>query len=257
MDLISEIAGEKASYDFLKYLKEKNLVIGTRELSNLMDKINLEEETFLKLIKGGLLIESPIGFYLSSLGERTTLLLKAINNEEEILEIYRQLKEIYPFLSLYELITENVTDYFIDSLVARPDFIRLYICSPWIRLSSVHIDRIRLSLNRASNNYKQLQFFIITLPVNRYKDDNALKTLKLLKDIGAYIVTNTRVHTKLYISEPGPLGGNHYAILGSENLTGRGNIELAIKIQNDNEILRKLSLYFNNIFYNSEELKEV
>jgi hypothetical protein len=95
------------------------------------------------------------------------------------------------------------------------------------------------------------------LPLERYRDKKAFETIKILKQIGAEIVVNPRLHAKLYMSEPGPLGGSHYAIFGSENLTGRGNIELAIKIENDNEILRKLNQYFYEIWQESQILKEV
>jgi hypothetical protein len=40
--------------------------------------------------------------------------------------------------------------------------------------------------------------------------------------------------------------------LGSENLTGRGNTELAIKVENDNSILFNLTEYFNTIYYQAE-----
>lgn len=70
-------------------------------------------------------------------------------------------------------------------------------------------------------------------------------------------MTHERLHAKLYISEPGPYGGIHYAIFGSENLTGRRNIELGIKIENDNELLRNLTKFFREIQEESKILKEV
>jgi hypothetical protein len=111
---------------------------------------------------------------------------------------------------------------------------------------------------QASLNYPNLQIRVITVPLNQYNNQKAAKmTLGALKQLGAAIVTNTKLHAKLYIVEPGPLGGSHYAILGSENLTGKGNIELAIKVENDNDILKKLDQYFFDIWQNSTLLEEV
>lgn len=252
MNLLSEIVGQRGAYSLLNNIYTKRDIISTTKTTNLLEKANASEELFSELIKSGLFIESPDGFYISSLGEKITLLLRAINDEEKISEVFQKLTYLFPNLRPYELITENITDYFIDSLYTRPDFIRVNICSPWIRLSENHIEKIKNAVFTASKRYKNLQIFIITLPIVRYRDRKATKTIEVLKKIGAEIVVNSRLHTKLYISEPGPLGGNNYAIFGSENLTGRRNIELAIKIQNDNEILRKLNKYFYNIWYESQ-----
>lgn len=254
---MSEIVGQKGAYSLLNKIFERRDIVKNNEIISIMEEIGVSDNLFSKLIEAGLFIESPDGFFISSLGKKVTLLLRAINEEEEISEIFRQLLYLYPSLRPYELITESVTDYFIDSLYMRPDFIRIYICSPWIRLDKNHIERISDAIFTASKRYKNLQILIITLPLERYRDKKATDTLKTLKQLGAEIVVNSKLHAKLYISEPGPLGGKHYAILGSENLTGRGNIELAIKIQNDNEILRKLNLYFYEIWQESQILKEV
>ena len=257
MPLMSEIVGQRCAYSLLNKIYARSDIVNPVEIRSLMEEIGVSDDLFSELTKLGLFIESPDGFYISSLGKKVTLLLRAINDEEEISEVFQQLTYLYPSLRSYELITENVTDYFIDSLYTRPDFIRIYICSPWIRLDENHIEKIKDAIFTASKQYTNLQVLIITLPLERYRDKKATETLKALKQIGAEIVTNSRLHAKLYISEPGPAGGNHYAIFGSENLTGRRNVELAIKIQNDNEILRKLNLYFYEIWQESQILKEV
>jgi hypothetical protein len=257
MPLMSEIVGRKGAYFLLNEIYARRDIVNTVEITSLMEEIGISDDLFSELTESGLFIESPDGFYISSLGKKVTLLLKAVNDKEGISEVFQQLTYLYPTLRPYELITENITDYFIDSLYTRPDFIRIYICSPWIRLDENHIEKIKNAIFTASKRYINLQIFIITLPLERYRDRKATETLKALKQVGAEIVINSRLHAKLYISEPGPSGGNHYAIFGSENLTGRRNIELAIKIQNDNEILRKLNLYFYEIWQESQILKEV
>ena len=255
--LMSEIVGRRGAYSLLDKIYTKRDIVDIIEMVSLMKEIGVSDDLFSELTKSGLFIESPNGFYISSLGEKVTLLLRAINDEEEIAEVFQQLTYLYPSLRPYELITENVTDYFIDSLYTRPDFIRVYICSPWIRLDENHIEKIKNAILTASKRYINLQILIITLPLEQYRDRKAIETLRALKQIGAEIVINRKLHAKLYISEPGPSGGSHYAIFGSENLTGRRNIELAIKIENDNQILRKLSLYFHEIWQDSQILEEV
>jgi hypothetical protein len=85
------------------------------------------------------------------------------------------------------------------------------------------------------------------LPLDRYRDANAFATLSELQLLGATIMTHRKLHAKLYISEPGPRGGSFYAIFGSENLTGANNIELALKVENDNEMLTRLRDFFLEI----------
>ena len=75
----------------------------------------------------------------------------------------------------------------------------------------------------------------------------ALTTLKELRALGATIMTHRKLHAKLYISEPGPRGGSFYAVFGSENLTGANNIELGLKVENDNEMLTRLRDFFLEI----------
>lgn len=255
--LMNEIVGQRDAYRILDWAYEKQNVIKSTDLNQLIWESNLSQDVFSNLTSAGLFIGTPDGFSISSLGEKVTLLLRAINGKEEISETIRQLTYLYPDIKPYELVTENITDYFIDSLYVKPDFIRVYICSPWIRLDEHHIEKVKSAISKASERYLNLQIFVVTLPLERYRDKKATETLDVLKCLGAEVVTHGRLHAKLYMSEPGPLGGSHYAIFGSENLTGRRNIELAIKIQNDNEILRKLNQYFYEIWQDSQILEEV
>jgi hypothetical protein len=256
--LISEVVGQKGVYSFLNRMYEIRDVVGASDLDQLIIEGNISQNLFSDLTNCGLFIGTPQGFYISSLGKKVTLLLRGINGDSDISELFYQLSYLYPELRPYELITENITDYFIDSIERQPDFIRIYICSPWIRLDETHLRKVQSAVLKASSQYRNLQILIITKPKEGYRNWKAsAETFKVLRSLGAGIMTHNKLHTKLYISEPGPYGGGHYAILGSENLTGRKNIELAIKIENDNEILRKLNQYFYEIWQESQILKEV
>jgi len=254
---MNEIVGKKGAYQFLDRIYGYQDVVQSRDLAQLIDETNISQDLFSELTEAGLFIGTPDGFYISSLGKRVTLLLRGINGDEEISEVFRKLTYLHPELRPYELITEDITSYFVDSLLLRLDFIRVYICSPWIRLEPSHLEKVKQAVSKARRKYENLQILVITLPLERYRDSKAIETLKELKHLGADIVTHGKLHAKLYVSEPGPYGGAYYAIFGSENLTGRQNIELAIKIENDNEILAKLTNFFFEIREESKILEEV
>lgn len=258
--LMSEIVGQRGAFPFLDKFYEVHKILSSDEVSGLTKEAGITDRLFSDLSSAGLLVGTPSGFYISSLGKKVTLLLRAVNDKEDLTEVYRKLTYLYPELKPYELITEDITGLFIDTLLSRSDFIRMYICSPWIRLEEEQLDRIKSSISRAMSRYGTIQIFIITLPLNRYRYPEGLTNGVIeLKRIGVEVtvMTNAKLHAKLYISEPGPYGGVHWAIFGSENLTGRQNIELGIKIENDNEILRKLTNFFWEVQEEAKILEEV
>lgn len=76
--------------------------------------------------------------------------------------------------------------------------------------------------------------------------------LDALKSLGAKVVEKRKLHSKLYMREPGPSGGLSLAIVGSENLTRPKWIELGIEIRNDSQILGQLRKYFFDVFGNPQ-----
>jgi len=256
--VVSEVIGQKGAYPFLNTIYQMGDVVTASKLEELIAQSDISQQLFSDFTNSGLFINTPEGFYVSSLGKKVVVLLRCINGDSSVVELFNELTSLQPESRPYELITEGITDYFIDSMDKHCDFIRIRICSPWIRLSDEHLERLKAAAAKASRMYKNLQIFVITLPKKGYRNWKAsIKTFDTLKGLGAEIVTIEGLHTKLYISEPGPYGGSHYAILGSENLTGRGNIELAVRIEHDNEILRKLNIYFDEIKDQSDLFKEV
>jgi hypothetical protein len=205
------------------------------------------------LFDEGVLYKTPGTVRITPFGQRVTLLLKAINGDEDLSVLIQKLGHLYPQLKPYDLITSSVTDYVLDIFGIRRDFIRLYLCSPWIRLEQRQWDKLRAAVWGAREKYTDVQVLVITQPEKGYRDKKAwIQTTRELTRLGAQIVVNDKLHAKLYISEPGPLGGTHYAVFGSENLTGAGNVELAFKVENDNEILTKLTAYFTDIQFKSQ-----
>jgi hypothetical protein len=208
----------------------------------------VRDQDVLALFEAGLLYRTPGTVRVTTFGQRVTLLVRALNGDEELASLIQKLGHLYPQLKPYDLITSQVTDYVLDVFGVRRDFIRLYLCSPWIRLEQRQWDKLRAAVWGAREKYSNVQVLVITQPERGYKDKYAWqRTTEELGRLGAQVVVNDKLHAKLYISEPGPQGGTHYAVFGSENLTGAGNVELALKIENDNEILGKLTAFFLGI----------
>ncbi|MCL0082437.1 hypothetical protein M1O14_01730 [Dehalococcoidia bacterium] len=256
---VSELFGAGDTYRFLCELLNAHDFLKEDELVKLAEKAELSDVQLLipQLCSKGILIGTASGYYISSFGIRTAVLLRATNGDIPISEALRQLELLYPHVKPYQLVTQNVTAEFINHLSLRPDFIRLYICSPWIRLDDSSLRRFAAATHEADKKYPgAVQVSVITRPPEDGHEwsEQIRNTLRALHRLGAIISTQRKLHAKLYIREPGPYGGLHSAIFGSENLTAAQNIELGIRIDNNNEILGKLTLFFREI---EEEATEI
>ena len=76
-----------------------------------------------------------------------------------------------------------------------------------------------------------------------------------LQKLGAAVFLNRRLHAKVYIREPDERGGHSVAIVGSQNLTGSNYIELGIKVNSDERMIRQLVAYFLDITNDSYEIR--
>jgi hypothetical protein len=160
--------------------------------------------------------------------------------------VFDELRILEPSLQRYELVREGMTSRFIKGLLAEPGFQRLYICSPWINILKEDIGRLATALANTTRSLRRPpEIFVLVktpdLPEVR-------RTLDVLRSMGAKVVEKPRLHSKLYMREPGPSGGLALAILGSENLTRPKWIELGIEIRNDNYILSRLRSYFFDVY---------
>jgi hypothetical protein len=160
--------------------------------------------------------------------------------------VFDELRILEPALQRYELVREGMTSRFIKGLLAEPGFQRLYICSPWINIVKQDVGRLATALANATRSLRRPpEIFVLVktpdLPEVR-------RTLDVLRSMGANVVEKPRLHSKLYMREPGPSGGLSLAILGSENLTRPKWIELGIEIRNDSYILSRLRSYFFDVY---------
>ena len=203
-------------------------------------------------IAAGVLHKRDDDCLMTPFGERAYWLLEAINGRD-LGEVFDRLTRIEPRLSRYELVREGMTDLFIRSLIDRPSFGRLYLCSPWINLSARNQESLARAVALAEDRRgRQPEVVVMTRPEEGSKDI-APDGVRPLRDLGANIFLNNRLHTKLYIREPNTSGGYSMAIIGSQNLTQSSYLELGIKVNADTRIISQLVAYFWSLSHTSIE----
>ncbi len=162
------------------------------------------------------------------------------------LPLYDELRSLEPNLHRYELVRDGMTSRFIKGLLTEPGFQRLYLCSPWINLQKDDLGRLAVALGKAEEQLARPPEMLVL--VQSTKQAELVAGLDRLKALGAQIVEKPKLHSKLYMREPGPRGGLSLAIVGSENLTRQKWLELGIEIRNDSYLLSKLRGYFFDIY---------
>lgn len=243
---VHEVVAAAGSFEFLREIEHRSSVSAfeLEELTALMADSGVEDGT---LLLDDLLAVNLLRWYgdrigLTQHGVRTTLLLEALNGAD-IKSIYERLSQHDVGLRMYELIREGMTSQFIESLVARPAFGRLYICSPWISLNPRQCEILLHTLMQADRRGGHPELWVITRP-EPGTTDVPPPGVQPLRDLGATVVLNHRLHTKLYIREPDENGGYIMAIVGSQNLTGSNYFELGIRINSDGRLVDQLIVYF-------------
>lgn len=177
---------------------------------------------------------------LTTLGIRTLLLLEALNGAD-LRAIYRRLSHYDSTLRMYELVREGMTEEFLRSINQRPGFARLYFCSPWIRLDTRQQQMLVHAVVQEEKHGRAPEVLVMTRPA---EDEQAQAHLQVFRQLGASIFFNARLHTKLYVREPGQGGGYPMAIVGSQNLTRSQYLELGIRINADSVMVDQLIAYF-------------
>ena len=248
---IYPILGQKGAHELLQTL-DKQPWMKYAELYELGKELGVDDPDLLIDSLSDLGCISKVGksFNLTVYGKKNLLLMDAIGGED-LRDIFRKLWYLYPHLRSYELVTEGMTQKFVSTLYSRPEFRRIYLCSPWIDMDK-DTRKTFLQAKRKAEKYQGVsaEIFVMTRPIDEKRPwaFRLSKNLKWLYSLGAEIVTHKNLHSKLYVVEPGMKGGLLMAIFGSENLTRGQNIELGIKITNDNILVNALIKYFVNLF---------
>lgn len=203
------------------------------------------ENVFDDLRVAGFFSARPPGIGLTTKAHRTLLFTSGALGSSSA-SVFDELRTIETTLHRYDLVREGMTSRFIKGLLNEPGFQRLYICSPWINLQRDDLGRLAMALDKARRSLTRPPEILVLVQTPRMPEMK--KTLELLRGFGAEIVEKPRLHSKLYMREPGPSGGLSLAIVGSENLTRQKWIELGVEIRNDSQILSKLRSYFFDVF---------
>lgn len=251
---LHEKVGFSGAYDALRALDAVTQAAGVSE-EHAADVLRATgvaeaEETLHELNSMGLLRRSGDAVNLTTLGVRTVALLEAVNGGDLSIAFHR-LARYDSNLRRYELVREGMTKTFLRNLVDRPGLRRLYICSPWISLDDADRSALMHAITRADMRRPGVELIVITRPSGASSD--APQSIEPLRSLGASVYLHPRLHTKLYIREPGLDGGYSMAIVGSQNLTRSNYLELGIRVNGDTDVISQLTRYFLDLCNASRE----
>ena len=241
------------TYEFLRTLEQMSATASPEDQVLEMMAANGVEQprhAFSDLIATGILQTLGVEFGLCAFGIRACILLDALNGGDLRLA-YQRLGNLDNTLHSYQLVREGMTDSFLENVSRRPGFRRLYLCSPWIGLNDDNRALLVHALHAAESRGEHPELLVLTRPG---ADGYAPLGIAPLQELGATVFLNSRLHTKLYIREPGKWGGYSMAIVGSQNLTRSNYLELGIRINSDSTMVDQLIAYFWALSNRSVEL---
>ena len=241
------------TYEFLKALDHTSITSRQEQLVAIMadEGVADPQRTLGDLVSANILQRLGTRFTLSTLGIRTFVLLDAINGGD-LRHACQRLSSLDSTLHTYELVREGMTAAFLEDINARPDFARLYICSPWITLDERGRSLLTHAVQSAEAGGERPELLVLTRPDD---DGRAPSGVSPLRDLGATVFLNSSLHTKLYIREPGRRGGYSLAVVGSQNLTRSKYLELGIRINSDGAMINRLISYFLELSHHSVEVQ--
>ena len=141
MSLLNEIVGLRGAFNILQAL-DRAPAKGVSQ--HALQEVTGEElapseieEIAEQLLSSGLIRREGHYLKLTTTGTRTLLLLEALNGGD-VSQLFRRLSQLGETTPRYELVRQGMTEKFLETLVMRPGFCRLYICSPWIIFPAEH-----------------------------------------------------------------------------------------------------------------------
>lgn len=228
-----------------------SVTINQEQILAIMTERGVEDPlyAFKELLGSRIIVPIGVDFSLSRFGIRASILLDALNGGD-LRIAYDRLRRIDRGLVAYELVREGMTDSFLENLNDRPGFARVYLCSPWINFSRRNAELLTHAVHLAERRTPAPEVFVITRPDS---DGNVPSAVSQLSELQPRVFLNSRLHTKLYIREPGPEGGYTMAVVGSQNLTRSSYLELGIRVNSDTAMVNQLVAYFWELAHGSSE----
>lgn len=153
------------------------------------------------------------------------------------------------------LLTESILGNFANSVFVHRDIIyRLWIVAPWVGYEQTRTDPI-LQLVDALRGKKRSVTIITRPPAHTWH----IEAIKLFQaNIRPVVYYCTDLHTKLYIME---CDGLRSAILGSPNLTPRGNVlnrEIAVEFRTTTDSPNDdIAILINDLTQYASELRGI
>lgn len=245
--LLSEVTGIPGAFPALKAVSDSPTPVGRDTFLAVAHAHGMDDPVAGSQIlrERGLVREIGTDVFLTALGSRVLLLLEVVNGRN-LADVLPLLRAATPSMG-YEIVREGMTTRFVAELGERPDFGRLYVCSPWISFEPFVLRTLADAMARAEDrNGSRVQLLVITRPSLPGEED--VSGARQLEMLGAEVVFKRHLHSKLYIREPSPRGGVLGAVFGSQNLTRSKYLELGIYIRNDSEIIRQLISYFFDVY---------
>ena len=210
------------------------------------------DELFDRLLHANVFQAVGGRFGLSQNGRKLSLLISAINGAD-VNDVFRRIRRIEGHDQSYELVRQGMTSRFFKSLIDRPGFDALYICSPWINPTEKQASELKYAAMKQQDRVGVApSIFVITRPPKDRPKGTEIG-LEPFRQVAAKIFYNKKVHTKLYIREPDSAGGVLLAIVGSQNLTRSTHLELGIVIKGDDQLVHQLIAHFMDLSNVSEE----
>ena len=241
------------TFEFLKIMDGSTAAHPMQELLSMMAEAGVENpvQTLDDLASTSVVQQLGERFALSASGIRAFVLLEALNGGD-IRTAYERLSGLDSTLRTYELVREGMTSRFLEEVNARPDFARLYICSPWISFDERSRRLLVHAVHAAETKGERPELLVLTRPDG---DGGVPRGVTPLVDLGAVVFLNSRLHTKLYVREAGRRGGYALAVVGSQNLTRSRYLELGVRIRSDTTMIDQLISYFLELTHKSTEIQ--
>ena len=209
-------------------------------------------QLFDRLLHSNVLQTIGQRFGLSAHGRKLSLLISAINGADAE-DIFFRLRRIDGQRPAYELVRQGMTKAFFDSLLERPRFGALYVCSPWINPTDADCKKLNYAMTvEEKRTGVRPRLHVVTRPPAG-QPHGTEKGLDCFREVGATVYYHKRLHSKLYIREPSLDGGLLLAIVGSENLTRSNLLELGILVNGDDRIVNQLIRHFTDLANISDE----
>lgn len=154
-----------------------------------------------------------------------------------------------------KIVRHDMTGLFFQTLCRTRSFDALYLCSPWLTVSSRQRDVLLRSLaTQAARRGRPPRVAVLTRPT--VGTQLAPSGADLFRAVSGAIFVNSRLHTKLYICQSDSSLGS-FAIVGSQNLSRSNYLELGVSFEGGPSIIGYLVSYFRELCSTSHLVQEI